>query len=52
MLNKNGKVIYLQPKSSNLFRIKRNNFNYFKSLFFVSLSFNLLFIAIIIALKM
>jgi hypothetical protein len=52
MSNNHGKVIFLQPKSDTLFRIKRNNFNYFKSLFYASLSFNILLIAIIIGLKL
>lgn len=37
-----GKVLQLPNKTRRYMRVKRNNFNYFKALFLVSLSFNIL----------
>jgi len=37
-----GKVLQMPNKTRRYMRVKRNNFNYFKGLFFFSLSLNLI----------
>lgn len=46
-LNNEGKVLYLKSKSYNLFRVRRNTWNYYQTLFIISMSFNVLLFSLL-----
>lgn len=41
-MQNDGKILYLHPQDSRRFRLKRKYFNYYKGLFVISLSFNII----------
>jgi hypothetical protein len=46
VLNNKGKVLYIKPSRRKFVRRMQHSWNYYQTLFLISLSFNLLFIGL------
>ncbi len=41
-MNNNGKVLYIKPSRSALFRVKKRRWNYYKTALLASVTFNII----------